>query len=846
MKRPDKSLLKVFGLCVLLFSYHTYAVNDSDGDGIEDYRDNCRLVSNPDQRDTNQDGFGNRCDGDLKADGIIDWEDVNRSYWYYGQEGESDYNPDADINGDGIVNNTDTALIYEMMQGLGVPGPGALPSGNENSPPLIISIESLSVEQGATIAYQVQASEPDGDQMYFSLQISPDWLTINELSGELIGNTTGVNPGVYEANVQVSDGNLFSSASFQLEVVAKDAGAALDSDGDGVEDKLDNCIFVANPMQRDSNNNLYGNFCDGDLTGDGVVTWDDINRSYWYYGDYNPDADINGDNVVDGQDTSLIHQMMTNGGELGPSGLIENQNTPPSVLASTLNYAVVGKAYLVNVSVTDAEDDTLAFVPVNFPSWLSFNLTTRVIEGTPTSQDIGRFENISLNVSDGVNTVSIAPFDIHVTETPLDSCETNTELCNDEVSIPSGVNIYYMATTGVDNMQCSYDAPCRTFPYTVAKLAPGDELKLFDGNYSLADHGGLDPVDNSGATIANSVYVQSGISIGQPTIISAVNRGNVSLESGIQIGSTAVKQRFIFVHGITFHGGGQIYNGDHNVFKNSGFEGGLSVGTIDHSDGNRFNLIEDVWIWSKNVRITAGNYRAHHNTWRRVLIRDDGCDLENCGEKSGNNSVGISVYNSHHVLLENVIVIDRVLGRNPYGYADFASAQHDSNQAAQEEGELLGNNRWLGCMSINSEDNAMNFEADAVMDGDTGVIRDFSALKVSGGAFIDIAHRPYSGYSYFDVSAVKVYAREGSDSRFIIGCDVVNSSDPGCAHNIQNNSSGRYSSGLANLLPQLRVGTNRPLWPWPNQETIKKDMCEKEPRGFCQGSQSLTDYVLSH
>ncbi|MBK8120293.1 MAG: hypothetical protein IPK39_14780 [Sulfuritalea sp.] len=44
---------------------------DSDGDGIADAVDNATFVKNPDQRDTNGDGYGNRVDPDLNNDGIV-------------------------------------------------------------------------------------------------------------------------------------------------------------------------------------------------------------------------------------------------------------------------------------------------------------------------------------------------------------------------------------------------------------------------------------------------------------------------------------------------------------------------------------------------------------------------------------------------------------------------------------------------------------------------------------------------------------------------------------------------------------------------------------------------------
>ena len=51
-------------------------VVDTDGDGVPDAADNCTLVANPAQTDSNGDGFGNRCDTDLNNDNITNGLDV--------------------------------------------------------------------------------------------------------------------------------------------------------------------------------------------------------------------------------------------------------------------------------------------------------------------------------------------------------------------------------------------------------------------------------------------------------------------------------------------------------------------------------------------------------------------------------------------------------------------------------------------------------------------------------------------------------------------------------------------------------------------------------------------------
>ena len=91
---------------------------DSDGDGVSDADDNCLLVSNPDQRDTDGDGFGNACDPDLNNDGVVNFADLAKMKLVFFTN-----NPNADLNGDGVVNFTDLARMKSLF--FKAPGPSA-------------------------------------------------------------------------------------------------------------------------------------------------------------------------------------------------------------------------------------------------------------------------------------------------------------------------------------------------------------------------------------------------------------------------------------------------------------------------------------------------------------------------------------------------------------------------------------------------------------------------------------------------------------------------------------------------------------------------------------------------
>ena len=89
---------------------------DSDGDTIMDPFDNCIEKQNIAQRDTDGDGFGNRCDADLNGDGMTDSLDLEamKARFFTADR-------DADLNGDAVVDFLDLGILRDLL--LAPPGP---------------------------------------------------------------------------------------------------------------------------------------------------------------------------------------------------------------------------------------------------------------------------------------------------------------------------------------------------------------------------------------------------------------------------------------------------------------------------------------------------------------------------------------------------------------------------------------------------------------------------------------------------------------------------------------------------------------------------------------------------
>ncbi|MFK7888347.1 MAG: hypothetical protein AB8G16_15915 [Gammaproteobacteria bacterium] len=118
----DATLTLIDGAVVLAtFEGAASLTFDSDGDGIDDLQDNCTYSANASQYDSNGDGFGNACDGDVNDDCIVNGVDLAVFRLNYFTPF-----PDIDFNGDGIPGIIDLGLLRTFF--FQPPGPSGIAS----------------------------------------------------------------------------------------------------------------------------------------------------------------------------------------------------------------------------------------------------------------------------------------------------------------------------------------------------------------------------------------------------------------------------------------------------------------------------------------------------------------------------------------------------------------------------------------------------------------------------------------------------------------------------------------------------------------------------------------------
>jgi hypothetical protein len=128
---------------------------------------------------------------------------------------------------------------------------------------------------------------------------------------DIYGNTTAISSATKSTK---DTGPSWSFAIPNVTGVFNDPN--LDSDGDGVIDRDDICVFAYNPMQEDMDNDSIGDACDDDIDGDGIlnatdncdetVNPDQIDTDLDGIGDI-CDDDVDGDGVFNTDDNCPLH-----------------------------------------------------------------------------------------------------------------------------------------------------------------------------------------------------------------------------------------------------------------------------------------------------------------------------------------------------------------------------------------------------------------------------------------------------------------------------------------------------------------------------------------------------------
>ena len=272
--------------------------------------------------------------------------------------------------------------------------------------PEITSRPRNSVQLGATYLYAVQAFDPDGDPLRYSLPEFPVGMTIDFFTGLVTWVPTATQMGPHAVQVKVDDGRgmaviqsftvsvlnqvpnqaptIVSTPPFSATVARNyvyDVGAT-DPDGDPLAFSLDTAPA--------------GMSIDAAL---GTIRWI-------------PTADhVGSQNVV-------VRVNDTQGGFATQSFtiVVRAVNVPPAISSTPPTFGSVGNAYFYAVRASDVDGDALNFAPITMPAGMTIDPLTGLIEWTPLASQLGS-QGVAFRVDDGQGGVATQVYTIVVTAT---------------------------------------------------------------------------------------------------------------------------------------------------------------------------------------------------------------------------------------------------------------------------------------------------------------------------------------------------------------------------------------------------------------------------------------------
>jgi hypothetical protein len=150
---------------------------------------------------------------------------------------------------------------------------------------------------------------------------------------------------------------------------------------------------------------------------------------------------------------------------------------PPTISGTPVTAVNAGQAYAFSPIATSPRGATLVFSISSTPTWASFNASTGELSGTPAVTDVGTFANITISVTDGTGTASLAAFTITVRAgttgtVTLSWTVPTTRTDGTPLTTLAGFRIYYGPATGNYPNAISVPNPGIT-TYVVDNLSSG-------------------------------------------------------------------------------------------------------------------------------------------------------------------------------------------------------------------------------------------------------------------------------------------------------------------------------------------------------------------------------------
>ncbi|MBI4895417.1 MAG: tandem-95 repeat protein [Candidatus Aenigmarchaeota archaeon] len=276
---------------------------------------------------------------------------------------------------------------------------------NTNRQPILNTVGNKSTNENSTLQFTLNGSDPDGDNISFSSVSLPSGTFLNSSSGLFNWTPNFTQSGNYSITFIVSDGNLTSNETVNIQVNNSNRAPVLST--------------VGNKSVAE-NSSLQFNLTASDPDGDSIVF---LISTLPFGASFNTSSGqfIWTPNFTQAGNYSIIFFVNDSFLLSNESILIQVNNTNRAPVLNSIGNKSVNETLLLtfNLSASDADNDSFVFSSLGLPNGASVNNTTGQFSWTPNSSQAGIY-NITFVVSDSllssnetifilVNNTNVAP-----------------------------------------------------------------------------------------------------------------------------------------------------------------------------------------------------------------------------------------------------------------------------------------------------------------------------------------------------------------------------------------------------------------------------------------------------
>ena len=272
-------------------------------------------------------------------------------------------------------------LLLELIS-ISLTGCLSMISPETNNPPVLATFSDATITLGETFTYPVEATDPEGDDLSYSLLTdSPPDMTIDENSGVIIWipNSTGE----FGVTVEVSDGKLSDIQSFNI-IVSEPLNQAPVITSVPITSvilgEIYNYTIVAiDPEEDDLTYTLITKPTGMTISIDGAIIWTPS-----AVGSYDVTVEVSDGELTATQSFSIV---------------VDTVNHAPFITLIPHTIVTAGETFNYNVNANDLDGNDLTYSLTTNPSTnMSINENSGVISWPPTA--IGSFD-VTVEASDG-------------------------------------------------------------------------------------------------------------------------------------------------------------------------------------------------------------------------------------------------------------------------------------------------------------------------------------------------------------------------------------------------------------------------------------------------------------